>query len=281
MIEYIIIAILQGLFEWLPISSSGQVMIIAVNFFGIPPEEAYSLSIWLHLGTMFAVLLKFKKDYIKIVKSFLPMKFSVEETDIKKRNWLIVGTIGTAITALPLYFIFKFIIVGEFMAIHGDLLTLIIAGMLIITGLILLLIKKKFGVKTIESIEKQNVIKDSFLIGLTQGVAVLPGISRSAITVSTTLIENYEQDSALRLSFLMSVPVVIASIAVDIIFGEGSVFRILDPITIIIITFFSFIVGYASIEILLKLAKKIQFGYFCLLYGIIAYAIILPFFIIH
>ena len=281
MIEYIIIAILQGLFEWLPISSSGQVMIVAVNFFGIPPEEAYSLSIWLHLGTMFAVLLKFKKDYIRIVKSFLPMKFNIIETDIKKRNWLIVGTIGTAITALPLYFIFKFIIVGEFTAVHGDLLTLIIAGMLIITGIILLLIKKKFGVKTIESVEKQNVIKDSFIIGLIQGVAVLPGISRSAITVSTTLIENYEQDSALRLSFLMSVPVVIASIAVDIIFGEGSVFRILDPITIIIITFLSFIVGYASIEILLKIAKRIQFGYFCLLYGIIAYAIILPFFIIH
>ena len=281
MIEYIIFAILQGLFEWLPISSSGQVMIVAVNFFGIPPEEAYSLSIWLHLGTMFAVLLKFKKDYIRIVKSFLPMKFNIEETDIKKRNWLIVGTIGTAITALPLYFIFKFIIIGEFTEIHGDLLTLIIAGMLIITGIILLLIKKKFGVKTIESVEKQNVIKDSFIIGLTQGVAVLPGISRSAITVSTTLIENYEQDSALRLSFLMSVPVVIASIAVDIIFGEGSVFGILDPITIIIITLISFIVGYASIEILLKIAKKIQFGYFCLLYGIIAYAIILPFFIIH
>ncbi len=281
MIEYIIFAILQGLFEWLPISSSGQVMIVAVNFFGIPPEEAYSLSIWLHLGTMFAVLLKFKKDYIRIVKSFLPMKFNIEETDIKKRNWLIVGTIGTAITALPLYFIFKFIIIGEFTEIHGDLLTLIIAGMLIITGIILLLIKKKFGVKTIESVEKQNVIKDSFIIGLAQGVAILPGISRSAITVSTTLIENYEQDSALRLSFLMSVPVVIASIAVDIIFGEGSVFGILDPITIIIITLISFIVGYASIEILLKIAKKIQFGYFCLLYGIIAYAIILPFFIIH
>ena len=281
MIEYIIIAILQGLFEWLPISSSGQVMIVAVNFFGIPPEEAYSLSIWLHLGTMFAVLLKFKKDYLRIAKSFLPKKFNTEETDIKKRNWLIVGTIGTAITALPLYFIFKFIIIGEFTAIHGDLLTLIIAGMLIITGIILLLIKKKFGAKTIESVEKQNVIKDSFIIGLTQGVAVLPGISRSAITVSTTLIENYEQDSALRLSFLMSVPVVIASIAVDIIFGEGSVFRILDPITIIIITFISFIVGYASIEILLKIAKRIQFGYFCLLYGIIAYAIILPFFFIR
>ncbi|MFX0073740.1 MAG: undecaprenyl-diphosphate phosphatase, partial [Candidatus Hermodarchaeota archaeon] len=57
MIEYIIIAILQGLIEWLPISSSGQVMIVAINFFGISPEEAFSLSIWLHLGTAFAVIL--------------------------------------------------------------------------------------------------------------------------------------------------------------------------------------------------------------------------------
>ena len=65
MIEYIIIAILQGLFEWLPISSSGQVMIVSVNLFGIPPEEAFSLSIWVHLGTALAVLIKLRKDYIQ------------------------------------------------------------------------------------------------------------------------------------------------------------------------------------------------------------------------
>ena len=110
MIEYIILAILQGLFEWLPISSSGQVMIFAINGFGISPEEAFSLAIWLHLGTMFAVLLKFRNDFIDMGKSFLPKKFEVSDETILKRNWLIIATIGTAITALPLYFIFKIIV---------------------------------------------------------------------------------------------------------------------------------------------------------------------------
>jgi len=78
MIEYIILAILQGLFEWLPISSSGQVMIASINFFGIPPEKAFSLSIWVHLGTAIAVLIKLRKDYIQIIKSVIPRKFKVD-----------------------------------------------------------------------------------------------------------------------------------------------------------------------------------------------------------
>ena len=95
MIEYIIIALLQGIFEWLPISSSGQTMIISTNLFGISPENAFSLAIWLHLGTMFAVLLKFRGDFYGIIKSLIHRSTSVEELDIKKRNWLIFATIGT------------------------------------------------------------------------------------------------------------------------------------------------------------------------------------------
>ena len=71
MIEYIIIALIQGIFEWLPISSSGQVMIVSTNFFGISPENAFSLAIWLHLGTTIAVLLKFRGDYIRIIKTII------------------------------------------------------------------------------------------------------------------------------------------------------------------------------------------------------------------
>ena len=127
MIEYIILAILQGILEWLPISSSGQVMIIAINFLGISAEEAFSLSIWLHLGTMFAVLLKFKEDFVKIVKSIFPGSFEVEEVDIKERNWLIYSTIGTAIMALPLYFVFRMVFLEEFGALQGEVLTLVIS----------------------------------------------------------------------------------------------------------------------------------------------------------
>ncbi len=277
MIEYIIIAILQGLFEWLPISSSGQVMIVSINLFGIPPEEAYSLSIWLHLGTTLAVLVKLRKDYIKIIKSVIPRKFEVDGTDIKKRNWLIYATIGTAITAIPLYFLFKFVIIGGFDATQGDVLTLVISGLLILTGIILLIFRNEYGKKTINTVSDRELIRDSSISGLIQGIAILPGISRSGVTVSTILFEKYEQDHSLRLSFLMSVPVALASIGVDIIFGEGSVFGTIDLITILVVTLVSFIVGYLSMEALLKIAQKINFSYFCILYGVISFAIIIPF----
>ena len=277
MIEYIVIAILQGLIEWLPVSSSGQTMIFSMNALNITPEQAFSLSIWLHLGTTLAVLLKFRKDYFIILKGFIPKKFDVSDTDIKKRNWLIFGTIGTAITALPLFFIFRYIISGGFAAIQGDFLTLIIAGLLLITGVILIISKNKYGVKTLEEVSLKNINKESFISGLVQGAAILPGISRSGITVSTILFENYDQKESLKLSFLMSVPVAIASIGVDFIFGEGNIFEILSPVIILLVTAISFIIGYFSMEILLKIASKIKFGYFCLVYGIIAYLIIIPF----
>jgi len=277
MIEYIIIAILQGLFEWLPISSSGQVMMVSINFFGIPPEKAFSLSIWVHLGTAIAVLIKLRKDYIQIIKSIIPRKFEVDESDIKKRNWLIYATIGTAITAIPLYLLFKFVIIEGFTATQGDVLTLVISGLLIVTGIVLLTFRRKFGKKTINTVSDRELIKDSSIAGLIQGIAILPGISRSGFTVSTILFEKYDQDQSLKLSFLMSVPVVLASIGMDIIFGEGSVFGTIDIFTILIITAVSFIVGYLSMELLLRIAQKINFSYFCILYGVLSFIIIVPF----
>ena len=280
MIEYIIIAILQGLFEWLPISSSGQTMIISMNLFGISAEEAFSLSIWLHLGTTIAVLLKFRTDFSKIFNSLIPRSYKAGDIDIRKRNWLIYATLGTGITALPLYFIFRIIISETFTAFQGDLITLIVCGLLIITGIILLKTRKNYGESTIENVPENLIRKDSFVSGLIQGFSILPGISRSGVTVSSILLEKYDQDNALRLSFLMSVPVVIASIIVDIIFSEGSIFGIINPLIIVIIILTSFLVGYLSIEFLLRIAQKISFGYFCILYGVIAYLIIIPFIII-
>ncbi|MHA1825011.1 MAG: undecaprenyl-diphosphate phosphatase [Promethearchaeota archaeon] len=279
MIEYIIIAILQGLTEWLPISSSGQVMIFSLNILDISPEQAYSLSIWLHLGTMFAVILRFRKDYYGIIKSFIPNKVKMDQRDVKKRNWIIITTVGTAITAVPLYLIFRVLILGTYSADQGDVLTLIISSFLIITGIILLVFKKKYGRKTIDGISNKELNRDSFIAGLIQGFAILPGISRSGVTVSTLLIENYEQDHSLNLSFLMSVPVILASIGVDLIFGEGSIFGSLDIPTILVITIVSFLVGYLTMEILLRVARKVNFGYFCILYGVLAFIIIVPFLI--
>jgi len=278
-IEYIIIAILQGLFEWLPISSSGQVMIVSINFFGISPSEAYSLAIWLHLGTSLAVLIKFRGDFASIFKSLFPDKYDIENSYKVKRNWLILATLGTAITGIPLYLLFKSLLENYYIASHGDLITLIICGLLIITGIILL-IKDKSGTKQIQNMGPSFFQKDSLFAGLTQGFSVLPGISRSGITVSTILLENYAQEDALKLSFLISVPAVFGSIGADIIFGEGSIFGLLNLLIIIIVTLISFGIGYLSMEFLLKIAKRVSFGYFCICYGIVSFIIIIPFLII-
>ncbi len=274
MIEYIIIAILQGLFEWLPISSSGQVMIVSMNLYGISPVNAFSLAIWLHLGTTLAVLVKFRKEFLGVVKSFLPEKFEVTEIDKNNRNWLIIATIGTAFTAVPLYLLMKSILEDTYSPIQGDIITLIIAGLLIVTGVILLKRRKDSGTKRIDNLSEDDLYKDGFITGLAQGVSILPGISRSGITVSALLIEDYEQGNSLKLSFLMSVPVAIAAIGLDFISGDAMG---LDLTTILVATSVSFIVGYLSMEILLKLAEKIEFGYFCLIYGVIAFCIIIPF----
>jgi undecaprenyl-diphosphatase len=255
-------------------------MIVSINLFGISPENAFSLAIWLHLGTTIAVMLKFKGDYIRIIKSLIPRRFDVEEIDIKKRNWIIYATIGTGITAIPLYFIFKIIFLDAFTALQGDLITLFISGLLIITGLIIIKTRKMYGKLEIAEISKDKVRKNSFFSGLVQGFSILPGISRSGVTVSAILLEKYKQNNALRLSFIMSVPVAIASIVVDIIFGNGSIFGTLDLITIVITILISFVMGYITIELLMRLAKKINFGYFCVLYGVIAYLTVIPFIVI-
>ena len=280
MIEYIIIAIFQGLFEWLPISSSGQTMIISINLFNISAENAFSLAIWLHFGTTLAVLLKFKKEFIRLFKTLLHNDLEVNIADVKKRNWLIYATIGTGVTAVPIYFIIKIIFLDAFTAFQGDILTLFISGFLILTGLILIKTRRIYGTNKINEVSKSNIKRDSFLSGLVQGVSILPGISRSGVTTSTILLQNYKQNDALTLSFLMSVPVAIASIAVDILFGKGSVFSTLGVATIIVVTFVSFIIGYLTIDLLLRIANKLNFGYFCVLYGVLAYVFILPFLII-
>ncbi|KKK40175.1 MAG: hypothetical protein Lokiarch_53520, partial [Candidatus Lokiarchaeum sp. GC14_75] len=255
-------------------------MIISINFFGISPENAFSLAIWLHLGTTTAVILKFRKDFIRLFKTFLHNDLEVSIVDVKKRNWLIYATIGTGITAVPIYFIIKTLFLDVFTAAQGDILTLIISGFLILTGIIIIKTRKTFGNKLIAEISRPNIKRDSFVSGLLQGVSILPGVSRSGITTSTILLQKYKHNDALILSFLMSVPVAIASVAVDILFGGGSVFSTLGVANILVVTFVSFIVGYLAIDILLRIAKRLNFGYFCLLYGILAYVIVLPFLII-
>lgn len=254
-LEAILFGIIQGVFEWLPISSQGNLVLLMAGIFGYLPEFTLRYSIFLHTGTLLAVLVYFRKEVIGILKSTKTYRPDFSENN-RMLTFLIITTILTGLIGYPL---FKFLIVSNF---TGEIFIGLVGIALIITGLIQKFSKQR-GLKS----EKNLNLKDSLLLGILQGFSAIPGISRSGITVSSLLIRGYSSRDSLRLSFLMSIPAVLAAeIGLTLLEGfPGSdiTFSVLGLAS-------SFIAGLISIHVLLKIAEKIKFWIFCIVIGLIA-----------
>ncbi len=239
LVQAVFLGLMQGITEWLPISSQGNVIIAGIKFFGIPAEKAFSYSIVLHAGTMLSALIYFRKE----------LKEIIELKNKSLLQFLVTAVLSTAITAVPVYLLMK-----EF-AVNSIYLTLLIGLMLLVTGLLQWKKKKE------KKIEENT--KNAFFLGLGQGFSVLPGISRSGITTSVLLFEGFSPEKAFKLSFLLSVPsVFIAEI------GFGLMEGIKFEINLLVSVFIAFIAGFFSIKYLIEFAKKINFSYFCITLGI-------------
>ncbi len=256
--DIIFFGILQGLLEWLPISSQGSLILVMVGFFGYSPERAIELSIYLHLGTLLVVLVYFQKEIRQLffqIKNYSFFDFQ-KSRENKIISFIIISSLVTGLIGLPL---FLFLIVPVFTA---EVLIALTGIFLIITGVFQKLAVSK-ELKT-----KENLgLKDSILLGISQGFSIIPGISRSGITISVFLLRSYKAETALKLSFLMSIPAVIMSLFGLILF-QG-----LPEVTIgqgILGIFFAFLSGMLSIHIFLKIAKKVKFWLFCIIIGMIA-----------
>ena len=249
-IQAIILGILQGVTEWLPISSSGQLVLSLIEFLDVNAEAAFSLAIVLHIGTLFAVLVKYREDIWDIIK-----KLSWKDN---LTRFIIVSTDFTGIVGIPIYFLFKSIFV------YGEFANGLIGILLIITGLLLYISKKvKLGNISISNL----TYKEMAVAGAAQGISILPGISRSGTTIAAMLLMGIKQDIALKLSFIMSIPAVIGAVMLDFGNFASSGFGITE-IIIGIIT--AFIFGYLAMDILVKIAHKIRFDIFCIIFGVIA-----------
>lgn len=248
----ILVGLVQGITEWLPISSTGQSMIALMNFLKLEPEDAFSLAIYLHIGTLFAVLVKMRGEVKEIILK-LP-KFRED----KLVQFIITSTFFTGIVGLPVYLVLK----GNFKMWAGDLVTALIGLFLILTGLMLYLSKKRLGGKDIADLN----FLDMASVGIAQGFTPLPGISRSGTTTAVLLFRNMRQDDALRLSFLMSIPAIIGAVFLEILQGGLESF---DSMAIPGILS-AFLFGYLTIDILLKFAKKTRFDFFCIVFGLVA-----------
>lgn len=268
MIEQIVLGIVQGIVEWLPISSEGVLILVRTRFFGPQEiEELIKQALFLHLGTFLAALLYFRKDVWGLLRFLSRGKAGARhdnKNDKKLFNFLIIATLVSGVLGFALLKLF--INLGDQLFLSSRVLTLIIGLLLLITaGLQFKASNKgKRGIGDLNS-------KDSWLLGIIQGLAVLPGLSRSGLTVSTLLLRKFNSRDALKLSFLMSLPIVLAG---NIVLNLGVLRSNFSEIRSQLIgLIFSFIFGLLTINLLLKIAERINFGYFVLFFAILVIAL--------
>lgn len=254
MFETIILGAIQGVAEWLPISSSALVSLVSINFFGGGALESISLALFLHIGTFAAALVYYWREVCAVLKSFFHWKSANKETKQLSR-FLSITTVLSLVIAGILFLAGEQILFR--LEASGRMLTGVIGLMLLATG-IMQIYFRQIGERSIED----QTSKDSLVLGAAQGLAVIPGISRSGITIAALLLRQFKERDALRLSFLMSLPIVlIGNIAL-----QFSSFRV--DLELFVGAIVAFIFGLLTIHILVKVARSVAFGYLALLFGI-------------
>ena len=251
-INAIILGIIQGLTEFLPVSSSGHLEIAkAILGEGKVGEGSMLMTVVLHFATALSTLIIFRKDLVVIFRGLLQFK---NNESFQFSLKIVLSMIPAALVGV----LFN----EEIEALFGGALTLV-GGMLLITGGLLFLADKA------KTSSKQVGIKEAILIGISQAIAILPGISRSGATISTAVILGIDKEKAARFSFLMVVPLIFGKMAKDILSGgiqyEGATF---SPLLIGFI--FAFITGLAACKWMIKLVKNSQlkyFAYYCFAIG--------------
>ena len=225
--------LVQGLTEFLPVSSSGHLVLLS-NIFGV--EESLFISILLHVATLLSICVVFYKDIFALLRH----PFS------KNTLMLVVATIPTCLIALVLMPFIKSSFGGGFLPVSF----LITATILVITEL--------FAKNT-----KEFSYKTAIIMGIAQGFAVFPGISRSGATISAGLLSKGDKKECAKFSFLMSIPIILLSLIMEIYEGISGGINISYPISAIIISFIvAFLSGIFAIKFMMKLTEKGKLWWF-------------------
>ncbi len=251
-INAIILGIIQGLTEFLPVSSSGHLE-IAKTILGEDAVggESMLMTVVLHFATALATIIIFRKDLVELFGGLLQFQNNESLSFSLK---VMVSMIPAALVGV----LFN----DEIEALFGGSLILV-GGMLILTGALLFLADKA------KPSEKNVGIKESILIGISQAIAILPGISRSGATISTSVLLGIDKEKSARFSFLMVVPLIFGKMAKDILSGEvvADNTHFLSLLTGFIFAFFT---GMFACKWMIRLVKNSQlkyFAYYCFVVG--------------
>nr|WP_299072505.1 undecaprenyl-diphosphate phosphatase [uncultured Allomuricauda sp.] len=256
-IDAIILGIIQGLTEFLPVSSSGHLELgKAILGADSLPEESLLFTVILHFATALSTLLVFRKDVAEIFKGLFQFKWN-EETQFSLK--IIISMIPAALIGFFLQ---------DFLEVFFDGAIIIVGIMLLITAILLYL------ADLAKTTEKGVSYRSAFVIGMAQAVAILPGISRSGATISAAVLLGVDKTKSARFSFLMVVPLIFGKVAKDLL--SGDINFVGDQAIAMGVGFIAaFITGIAACTWMIKLVKQSKLTYFaiyCLIIGLIAIA---------
>ncbi len=268
-IQAILMGIVQGLSEFLPISSSAH-LVFTSNFYKVfkgieivqTSNEEVFFDIMVHLGTLIAVLIFFRKDVINIIKAMWHALKTKDWSDneAKLGLFIILGTIVTIALALPINEIAEKLVYTPS----------VVGILLFVTGFTLLY--SEYKSKKIEEKKSELDLKTSIFIGLAQGLAALPGFSRSGWTIATGLFCGLDRVTAARYSFLLSIPIILgASMVYPLIKIDIHEAMLYNWEAILAGTIVSAVVGYICIKYFMKFISKFSlaiFGYYCIIAGL-------------
>lgn len=257
-IEAIILGIIQGLTEFLPVSSSGHLELAnALMDKQTLQGENMQMTVVLHFATALSTIVIFRKDVLEILKGLFDSKDRTHQLFSLK---IILSMIPAALVGLLFEEQLEQLFTGN---------TLFVGLMLLVTGVLLYFADKA------KSTGKSVSWKDSILIGIAQAIAILPGISRSGATISTSVLLKIDRAKAARFSFLMVVPLIFGKMAKDLMdptfFDQGQSISYLGTGFVA-----AFLTGLLACNWMIKLVKQsklIYFAIYCLLVGLLAIAI--------
>ena len=257
----VLAGIVQGVVEWLPVSSQGNLSLV-LTLVGTDPAVAVQLALFLQLGTTLSAATYYRADIATAIRAAPGWRpATAYDDDHALATYVVVASLFTGIVGIPLYVV----AVDLVSDLTGGVFIAVIGVLLVVTGL---LQRASDGV-AMGGRETPSLV-DSVLVGSVQGFAILPGISRSGVTASALLFRSYDPPSAFRLSFLLSIPASVGA-AVLTVAGAGGLPGI-DPVPAAVALGVSGVVGYLTIDALMRVVERVPFATVCFGLGGLAIA---------
>jgi undecaprenyl-diphosphatase len=256
----LLVGVVQGLLEWLPVSSQGNVSLVLTVVGDLDPAVAVDLALFVQVGTVTAAATYYREDVADAVRTIPGWRpRTAYAPGNAEATFLVLASAATGVVGIPLYFTLREAAAG----LAGGLFVALIGALLVVTGLL------QRASEAVDVAGRETpTLRDTLLVGALQGFAILPGISRSGTTVSVLLLRGYEGPVSLRLSFLLSIPASLGAAAL-VLAPSGGLHGISPPAAGVALAS-SAVVGYLTIDALMRFVERVPFWAVCVALGSLA-----------